>query len=677
MERQIEDRPASGMPLDSRAGQAMDDREERARIWAKGALILTTLTLGLPIYLYNLALVERKYPLLLGKAAFLQEPLPVLDRVLFVVLFGLQVLALVLTATALLKALARRLPWPRLWSRLSGPAVALTYFLVVTVQFEVYRYFRDGIDLAQAKDLGGGSLGDALAFVKTELMGLLPVVVAGLGAGLVWAFVYRRYGVALCGALGRTRVCRWLTRPAGLVTLNAAMLLAPVAIVAFSWPLDRALERTLAYRVYRTPLAWATDFDGDGHGLLTRPFDNAPFDASRYPYAVDVPGNGVDEDGIGGALDVAAWTGPMGPWDAARLAPRNVLVVVLETARHDLLDAEVDGQPVMPRLRGIPGRQLPMISHVGFTQPAICAIFNGTLVAEEPGTSLIDRFQTLGYQTGVFSGQPEDFSDIAHYTHMDRADVRWDAARFPADERMYTGTTLASLMIPGRLVAPKFAEWVNGLDPARPFFAYFNIQEMHFPYNSPTIPKTIIERRIPRSEITAENRDWLVQTYRNAAREADTVFGLVVDALQARGLLERTLIVVVGDHGEELFDHGFLGHGIDISYEQNETLCKVIHGDVGPVSGPVGLDEVTRLIWNALVKDPQDRVPLEGRVLCLLGGAHNPRQVGLFDDTGLRKYDFTRGAWTWQGAPGAASLAIDEDLEVIHAWESYHFERNR
>ena len=43
-----------------------------------------------------------------------------------------------------------------------------------------------------------------------------------------------------------------------------------------------------------------TDWDLDGTGWLATPSDPAPFDGSIHPYAVEIPGNGIDENGGGG-----------------------------------------------------------------------------------------------------------------------------------------------------------------------------------------------------------------------------------------------------------------------------------------------------------------------------------------------------------------------------------------
>jgi arylsulfatase A-like enzyme len=41
----------------------------------------------------------------------------------------------------------------------------------------------------------------------------------------------------------------------------------------------------------------------------------------------------------------------------------------------------------------------------------------------------------------------------------------------------------------------------------------------------------------------------------------DDVFGQLLAALTSRGLLDRTIVIVTADHGEEFFEHGSWGHG--------------------------------------------------------------------------------------------------------------------
>ena len=79
----------------------------------------------------------------------------------------------------------------------------------------------------------------------------------------------------------------------------------------------------------------------------------------------------------------------------------------------------------------------------------------------------------------------------------------------------------------------------------------------------------------------------------------------------------------VGDHGEELFDHGYLGHGVDITHEQNETFLKLVNGTIEAPKDPVGLCDIGRVLYNALQLDPAGRVRAE------VYGASNEAMAGV------------------------------------------------
>ena len=75
------------------------------------------------------------------------------------------------------------------------------------------------------------------------------------------------------------------------------------------------------------------------------------------------------------------------------------------------------------------------------------------------------------------------------------------------------------------------------------------------------MPRFLPGRLAKRSEIKAANRAMVERTYWNAAAYADWLVGQVIARLKAQGVYDRTLILVTGDHGEALFEDGFLGHG--------------------------------------------------------------------------------------------------------------------
>ena len=639
--------------------------------------VLLTLGLAVPVLLvYNLLLIERKYSVLLGKQQFLvAEPLSPIAKILFLIVYGAGVTVVLLSAVVLSLALFRGLRdrWRR-FPRLVCGVVACVWFAVITFQFQVARYFRDGLNLALAKKLGGGSLEAAVGYVRDELLGMLPLFLAGIVGFVVLAMILRRFGGRLARKIDGSPFAARLVRPKFLVVANLAMLLVAAAVAWFAPPLDRALYTSMAHRIYRIPLDTLTDFDFDGYGLMSRPRDHAPFDGDRHPFALEVPGNDVDENGIGGDLAQTTWSVPARPWDASRLEHRNVLVIVLESARADLIDARLRDEWVMPTLRAAPGHRLDVFSHVAFSTPSVVSILCGGVSSLEGHTDrpLIERFRDMGYRTGVFSGQAESFGRKAELAGMTSADTFRDSATEPEDARMYPSTLPASLKMPAPIMNARFFEWLDGSDRAQPFFAYVNWQEMHFPYTFESAGAPLEKHPIPRGEISAGNRDWLMRTYYNAARLADDALASVLEELEHRKLRGDTTVLVVGDHGEELFDLGSLGHGTVLSFEQNQTLAKILDPATPKPNGPIGVGDVPILLHNRLARDPAHHLPYLDPVLCYVGGVFTPFEVGIVTaEEGLVKYDFLREQWSRQASFGAPFEAVDERLDIIHLWESY------
>ncbi len=97
--------------------------------------------------------------------------------------------------------------------------------------------------------------------------------------------------------------------------------------------------------------------------------------------------------------------------------------------------------------------------------------------------------------------------------------------------------------------------WLDDLEEEEPFFLAFRTGMTHYPYFPGEAPEAYVEDE-------AYNR------YLNALRVGDEAFGLLLDYLRENGLMEETLIVVMGDHGEAFGEHGTYVHAAGI-YEEN------------------------------------------------------------------------------------------------------------
>ena len=411
------------------------------------------------------------------------------------------------------------------------------------------------------------------------------------------------------------------------------VLVAPLSLAA-DWRPDvrYGLDRFNAFAAINRGLETLTDFDRDGYSWFSVQSDPYPFDPKRHPLALDIPGNGVDEDGFGGDFRFA---GGAEPAPALKLPaqPKHLVVIVLESFRGDAVGRIVAGRPVTPNLNAL-AREGTWVreaySHVGFTTQSGISIFSGALAPRPNAPSLFRDLKGAGYRIGVFSAAPEDFGGISETVGMRaNADLYVDAELLKA-ERAHESASLGSLALDGRKVLRELdrhfrvpADW------SRPTFLYFNFQEAHFPYSQPDTPRFLPGRLAKRSEIRVSNREMVERTYWNAAAYSDWLVGQVIRRLKAQGVYDRTLILVTGDHGEALFEDGFLGHGHVINRAQLQVPL-ILSDKALRVAGPVGLADYRDIVLRGLSGDAPPP-PAKAAVFQYIGTLDRPGVIGMVE----------------------------------------------
>jgi hypothetical protein len=610
--------------------------------------------------LYEFALCERRY-----KTVFLVSPfqgdagLAPLERIFYSALFILSTVLLCFTVVVLLRRLFRL---RRLSFAIAGTAIA--YAGVVTLEFRLLQYVGDTLHFLVLRRLSGGNLFSAAAYVARDVLGWSTWLLVP-GSFLVFLPYLSRRRVPRSGLRLQAPSCisaRWLL-------IANAVLAGSCVFLGLGEPrLHGALRHNMSFSLYSSMLNRMTDFDLDGFGLTVQPLDHAPLDRSRHPYAVEIPNNGIDENGVGGDLKTVYVKKREGSWPAADLNRRNVILLVVDSARADLLDAAIDGRRAMPHLAALTATRLRMAANAAYTANSVAAMMCGTLYAA-PGETLVARFKKLGYRTGVFSAQSDAFGDMKSAAGLDAADRHVDAENFPPSDRFYPSTSSASIAVGARSVDDAFGNWI-GEQPAQPFFAYLHWEELHFPYAAPdVVPQVFSKEPLRRSRITAHNAGAVKRAYYEAARYLDGEFVRLVRMLADAGVYEKTTIVVVGDHGEELFDAGALGHGTVLNRFQNTMLGAIVNSSWEAPDVPVGSEDISTVVYNCLARDRSKLHRLEGSVFSYTGELDRPVQIGLFDAGGLRTYDFETGRWAFQ--PGRGEWTeFRGDAGVIHRWES-------
>ncbi len=122
----------------------------------------------------------------------------------------------------------------------------------------------------------------------------------------------------------------------------------------------------------------------------------------------------------------------------------------------------------------------------------------------------------------------------------------------------------------------ELAGWIaKNASPTQPFFIWYHCTTIHQPYNPPDLPGPSEELMkspgiravmtgaiVPAgsTQFTEADRPVLNALYDGEMKRMDRIFAAALSKLAEKGLLENTIVIFGADHGEELLDHGFVGH---------------------------------------------------------------------------------------------------------------------
>jgi hypothetical protein len=627
----------------------------------------------------ELIIADRKYGVFTGGFGQPEAIDTLGERLLFLGAYVCAQAALALLVWCLCLAAVRRgQQWTGPWTATVHFAFAFggAMLAALIARYQLHSYFSDAVDFALLKNLGGGSLKDALLFGKNEL---------ALGFGALG-------GLILAWWLAARAAHRWLRSPPGerqprtpwrLAGIACALWLLALALAPrIAQEEARALERTLGWSAAAQLAAALTDFDGDGYGLFGLQIDRHPFDAARHPLALDVPGNGIDEDGYGGDLALVSIPSPR-PETLVPAKGPHVMLVVLESTRSEAIGKRIDGQLVAPHLTALAagGTAItPSFSHVGFTTASLKSIFAGDLAPRPGAPSLFRELARSGYRVSVFSGQPEDFGAISATVGMrEHADLFVDAETL-RDKRAFSFAAQGSLLVDEQVLLEEFdRHFASAPNWAAPQFVYLNFQSAHFPYDHPGVPHRFAHPPIARAQITAANKEDVQRTYWNAVAHADAALGAVIKRLKTLGAWDQTVMLVTGDHGEALFEQGFLGHGHVIDHDQSATFL-ALNRAVPALTGPVALSDYRGVLLDLLrgerVQGPSQRPFMH------IGDLDHPSTIGMAGtefgivslrlDRGTACFERPRRCRAYGGLAGAEKQVVDA---LVARWGSERWAR--
>ena len=559
-------------------------------------------------------------------------------------------------------------------------AISVTPLLVADlVSYSVLSFLGDAFDLSLTFQATGGSVAEVLAVSDAHLEKFLWAGAAAVTAAVIAVWMLMRWaprGARLAPTVDRpTRVIGLSTATfvAGSVGVLVLRMLSPVA--------DNGLKRKPSAQVLSLGVASISDVDRDGYGLLGRIRDPAPFDGRIFPYAIDTPGNGVDEDGLAG--DLPACVVPYvesPPHDKGWVRRPNLLLIMLESVRADVPNSRFAGRAVMPEVAALAAAGVALdhaYSHNGFTVQSRKHVFSGTVRDRTNGTSLIDDFNANGYQTAYFSAQDESFGGPDGDIGFARASVSYDA-RADVDKRYTSSTTPGSLAVPYSVLLSRVAAFLEERTDPRPLFLYVNFHDTHFPYHHRGIRSILPGPVLSQGEIVPERRNALRAMYLNTVANVDFAIGEVLRRTNAT-LGAEPAVVLTSDHGEGLFDEGFLGHGYELTDVQTRIPLIVSNLPVKLVEpfvqsdlrGAIGASLMTPLSQDAAPQVIEDKAR---EVFQYIGTVERPEQIGFTRLDGRMSYDFRSrkvqvGSGGWVDPSELPAPEAGRFLRLVHTWE--------
>jgi len=262
-----------------------------------------------------------------------------------------------------------------------------------------------------------------------------------------------------------------------------------------------------------------------------------------------------------------------------------VLLVVVDTLRQDRLSCYGYDRQTTPHLDCLARQGLIFenaFTSAPWTLPSHGSLMTGLLPTEHgshwehfplsPETpTLAEHFLAAGYRTFGQSANPW----LSSRNGYDRGFATYRVGMVPLQQIMSTGDKGAEKTVRQTLA------WIDSPagEEVKPFFVFLNLMEPHEPYVPPQrytghfghqgspemeerLRDTTLHLKVVSGEaaLTAEDHSILSDRYDALVAYTDFQLGRLLAGLGARGLLEKTIVVVLADHGENLGDHGLLSH---------------------------------------------------------------------------------------------------------------------
>src|SRR6266852_1263430 len=245
----------------------------------------------------------------------------------------------------------------------------------------------------------------------------------------------------------------------------------------------------------------------------------------------------------------------------------NVVLITIDTLRADYLGCYGYSQiktPNIDSLAAAGARFARALTVVPVTLPSHTAMLTGTYpmlsgIHDFSGNKLSPQQPTLTTvlkQSGYATGAVVASADLDSRFGLNQGfDFYYDHFDFSRLEE----ANLDEMARPGNVVADQALDWL-GKNSQKKFFLWMHLYDAHYPYPPPE----------------PYSREYASQPYDGEIAFADEQVGRLLRFLKDKGLYQNTVIVLTGDHGESLGEHGEKTHGFFI-YNATLHIPVILH----------------------------------------------------------------------------------------------------
>lgn len=253
------------------------------------------------------------------------------------------------------------------------------------------------------------------------------------------------------------------------------------------------------------------------------------------------------------------WGAPAVLRRTSRGSLRNVILISLDTWRHDHFDTDVSGGPVTPELAEL-AKSGAVFRQAISTYPSTSASHMSLLTGLYPITHqvrfandvLADTIPTLaeilaahGYQTGAVTENAMLLADSGFAFGFDSYFENKGLGLWSTEGQ------IDSTLERGRA-------WLDAHRDER-FFLFLHTYQIHTPYEPH--PEDVCEPTD--EELRSSRAPWVTKLrhrYAGEVRYADRTLARFLRSLRETGVLADSIVVLTSDHGEEFAEHDRMGH---------------------------------------------------------------------------------------------------------------------